>query len=716
MSPIDQKSDLRLAELLTESRLVDSETLQKAKDESKKSGASLIDTLCKQYDVDETSVYQVLSSKTGIHFLDLKKTVIQKDILRKVPVKIARHYSFMPVELSHGKLLIAVDSPMSIKTQDEIRLQLGMPVIQNLAKKQDIVDAQIKHYGFAADTVDRIVLGQGESLHQEDEKISSIDVVDRLAGDATVIDLVNEIIFDAYERRATDIHFEPYRNEFRLRYRIDGILQDANLSQKARHLILPIMSRIKIVANLDIVEKRMPQDGRAIVRVKNQNLDLRISCIPSSRGESIVIRILPNNMIFDLKKLGLSDRNIQIFEHLIRQPNGIILLTGPTGSGKTTTLYACLQRINSEERKVITIEDPVEYEIPGITQIQVAPKSGLDFAKGLRSVLRHDPDILMVGEVRDFETAEIAIRSALTGHLVFSTLHTNDAASGVTRLVDIGVEPFLVASSVQAIIAQRLVRMICSKCATEDFSQPEVLRQRIAEDLAITPAEVKIYKGLGCEACNYSGYFGRTSIHEILIVSEAVKKLVTSKASGIEIRECAISEGMDTLMVDGWKKVVEGITTPSEVMSVVNFDFEPVISSGEIKNTALTQTNQRTFERLDLSLEVRYNDIEVRYRLFEKDGPSTSTEESYHRGYTQNISAGGIGMDTDQIFLIGTLLDLDFSLGKPVQHSVRCLGRIVRIEESKDGGSYFMGIMFLDLSSADRNFLAKFIKKIKLGE
>jgi general secretion pathway protein E len=331
------------------------------------------------------------------------------------------------------------------------------------------------------------------------------------------------------------------------------------------------------MSNLDIVEHRMPQDGRALVQIGGEKLDLRVSCIPTPFGESIVVRVLQTKLTFDLGKLGLTKENIHLLDQLIHKPHGIILLTGPTGSGKTTTLYTCLNQIKSDVKKIISLEDPIEYELPGITQIQVQPKVGLSFAHGLRSMLRHDPDIMMVGEIRDHETAEIAIRAALTGHLIFSTLHTNDAASGVTRLMDIGVEPFLVSSSVNAIIAQRLVRLICEQCkAVHEDEAPEI-RLRMRQDMSIPGTQaVTTFRGLGCDACNQTGFYGRTALHEILIVNDEIKEMILNKETAQDIKNTAMRRGMLTLLQDGWRKVLEGKTTTAEVLNVANLESVPM--------------------------------------------------------------------------------------------------------------------------------------------
>jgi type II secretory ATPase GspE/PulE/Tfp pilus assembly ATPase PilB-like protein len=366
----------------------------------------------------------------------------------------------------------------------------------------------------------------------------------------------------------------------RLRYRIDGILIDGNLPPEAKLFLLPILSRIKIMSNLSITEKRLPQDGSTVVRTNEQDLDLRISTIPTPRGESMVIRILPTkSMRTTLESLGFNEYNAKQFRNLITKSHGIVFVTGPTGSGKTTTLYACLNELNRDEHKIITIEDPIEYEMEGITQIQINTRINFSFAEGLRSILRHDPDIIMVGEVRDLETAEIAIRTALTGHLVFSTLHTNDAASGISRLIDMGVEPYLVASSVEAFVAQRLVRLICPQCKIQDNDIAPVVREEIARSLSLPSMSFKIYKGRGCDHCNGTGFFGRTAIYEILPMNERIRALLSSQPSVEAIKKAAIASGMQTLRQNGWQCVFNGLTTPSEVMYVAgrdNLDILPI--------------------------------------------------------------------------------------------------------------------------------------------
>ncbi|MBF0569149.1 MAG: Flp pilus assembly complex ATPase component TadA, partial [Candidatus Omnitrophica bacterium] len=461
--------------------------------------------------------------------------------------------------------------PLDLHSQDDIRAHLGFETRFLVASPWDIEEALKKYYGLASDTIDQILTKDPQRRSGQSKGGNSpIEDIERQSEDPSVTKLVNQIIFEAFQKRATDIHIEPYRNKVRFRYRIDGVLIDANLPPEARHFLAAILSRIKIMANLTITEKRLPQDGSAVVRTKDQTLDLRVSTIPTLHGESMVIRILPTTtMLLNLEKLGFNADNAGKFRDLIRRPHGVIFVTGPTGSGKTTTLYACLNEINDPARKIITIEDPIEYEMEGITQIQVNPNIDFSFAMGLRSILRHDPDILMVGEVRDLETAEIAIRTALTGHMVFSSVHTNDAASAVTRLVDMGVEAYLVASSVQAFVAQRLVRVICPHCKEEDHAPLAEVRQEIAQSLgASAPSEIKIFKGRGCDHCSATGYFGRTAIYEILEINESIREVILENPRAEQIKRIAVAGGMRTLRQDGWVNVIHGITTPAEVMNV----------------------------------------------------------------------------------------------------------------------------------------------------
>jgi len=703
-----KRTDTILAEALREKGFFLSENLDELLKEADLTGESLQDILIRKKILSEKDILTILSEKLKVPFLDLSHVSIEKRVLEKVPLRIASYYRFLPIGIKDRTLIIAVSSPLEIKTQDEIRTQLGLDIEFVLALSKDILEGLKNYYGFAAETVKEIVTSSKDTSPFK-EKIEDIE---KLSEDASVIKLVNQIILEGWKKRATDIHIEPYRNSVALRYRIDGILYDAPVPPEMNNLLNAIISRIKIMSNLNIVERRLPQDGRAIVKVQEQVLDLRISTMPTSFGESVVIRILPTKMLFSLEKLGLSSEDLRTFESLIQKPHGIIFVTGPTGSGKTTTLYACLNKINTRDRKIITLEDPIEYEMQGITQIQVMPEIGLDFSRGLRSVLRHDPDVIMVGEVRDLETAEIAIRVALTGHLVFSTLHTNDAPSGITRLLDIGVEPYLLASSVEAFIAQRLIRLICPECKYEDVSFPQEIKDIIARDLKITSNEVRVFRGKGCHHCNFTGFFGRTAIYEILKVDEIIKDLIIKKAPALRIKRVAISRGMRTLRMDGWRKVVSGLTTPEEVMRVTPAEETGEISEGkfllpieslELPLQEKESLERRIYPRLDSKINLSYKVVSAEEDLLKKGlNPEQFT-------ITKNISAGGLLFYTEEPMQIGLILELKIELpdGK---EPIECLAKVVRIEELEEK-RYNVAVCFLDITGADRNRLNKYIEK-----
>lgn len=698
-----KKSDTILADALIEKALITKKDLEPLLKEVETSGNSLQQVLVKSRLFLEKDILNILADKLKISCVDLKTTSVDKQVLDKVPMKIASYYRFIPIEIKDRTLTIAVATPLDIKMQDEIRTQLGFNIEIVLSCSADILEGLKKYYGLAADTLGEIVSGVplSSALFQETTQ-EKVEDIEKLAEDASVIKLVNQLILEGWRKRATDIHIEPYRDSVALRYRVDGLLYDANVPPEIKNFLNAIISRIKIMSNLNIVERRLPQDGRAIVRVQDQMLDLRISTIPTPFGESVVIRILPTQMLFSLEKLGLAKRDVQIFESFIQKPYGIVFVTGPTGSGKTTTLYACLSRINTKDRKIITLEDPIEYEMSGITQIQVMPEINLDFARGLRSVLRHDPDVIMVGEVRDLETAETAIRVALTGHLVFSTLHTNDAASGITRLLDIGVEPYLLASSVEAFIAQRLIRVICPDCKYEDKTIPEELKEMIARDLELKSTEVNpvrdrlpeatdrhpqslisngvnIFRGKGCPNCNFTGFFGRTAIYEILPVDEVIKDLIVKKTPSDQIKKIAITRGMRTLRQDGWQKIISGLTTPEEVMKVTSaeehsriLERKTPIFSSHLPNETISHSGseKRRYQRLN-------SKINLSYKVFK------SKDDLLKRGFwseqlsvTKDISAGGLLFYADEPLPIGSILELNLELpdGK---EPIECLARIV---------------------------------------
>ncbi len=567
---------IKIGQMLINKKLITSEQLEDALNEQTKTGELLGVILVKKGYLGQEDFLKVLSEQFNVPFIKIKETTIDQLAIKKVPAKFAWYYKVMPIKFVDNKLLIASSDPL--RSLDDLRIFLGYDLKPALASESEIMEAIKEHYGVGAETVEGIIAKAPKDTRDQEtpKETGKIEDIEKLAGDASVVKLVNQIILEAYQKRATDIHIEPFRGKMNIRYRIDGILYNANVPADIERFFLAIISRIKIMSRLNIVERRLPQDGRSVIKIGQEELDLRISIIPTRYGEGMVIRILPMSMLFSLERLGLAPEDLEILAKLIKKPHGIILVTGPTGSGKSTTLYGCLNDIKSSKNKIITIEDPIEYELEGIIQIQVIPEIGFTFAQGLRSILRHDPDIMMVGEIRDFETAELAIRSALTGHLVFSTLHTNDAAGAVARLLNIGIEPYLVASSVEAFIAQRLVRLICPECKKIDTAVPENIRALISKDIAnsktslkhLKPEEIKIHKGQGCKECNFTGYKGRTAIHEILVVDKAIRELMLRKASTDELRDKAVNMGMKTLRLCGWKKVIDGLTTPEEILRV----------------------------------------------------------------------------------------------------------------------------------------------------
>ncbi len=712
------KIDSALSDLLVEKGILSGEQIKPLLEEASKSKENLFALIQKSGFVTEDVLLKYTSVLVGTSLIDLAAAQVEQAAVDKLPLKVAEYYKIAPLKLGKRKITVAASSPLDLRTQDDIRAQIGYEVEYVLAKEKQIAEAIRRYYGFAAGTIGEMVAQAPRSSSEAQASASpheTIENIEKMAGDASIAKLVNQIILEAYRKRATDIHIEPYRDKVRLRYRIDGTLSDAHIQPEMARFILPILSRIKIMSNLNIVEKRLPQDGRAIVKVEDTTLDLRVSSIPATHGESVVIRMLPMNRIFSLSQLGLSQEHLNIFENLIRKPHGIIFITGPTGSGKSTTLYACLQKLNTEHKKIITIEDPVEYEMDGVTQIQVSPVIKLDFARGLRSMLRHDPDVMMVGEVRDLETAEISIRVALTGHLVFSTLHTNDAASGVTRLIDIGLEPYLVASSVEAFIAQRLVRTICEHCKEEDKGpgSAEIKRQMALEmDASVKKDFIKIYRGKGCSHCNSTGFWGRKAIYEILLMSEKVKSLVVKRATASEIKQQAMEEGMSTLRADGWQKVLQGVTTAQEIMEMTPPD-RPEIKEKEsgnpVKFTAPPARRgedweRRVFMRLD-------HVVNVRYRLIKDTQPAKDAVRKFADfSVTRNISAGGLVFLAKETISISAILELRVELPDG-QEPVECLARVIRQEETGEDKVYETAVCFLDLSGAARARFEKYVKK-----
>ena len=473
-----------------------------------------------------------------------------------MPLKVALHYHAIPVALRDSTLTVAISNPQDVQALDDLQLALQRryTIEPILAAHEEILRAIKAHYGVGAETVSQILIDRPNAATTKGTDEDALEDIEQLASEASVVKLVNQLILEAHSRRATDIHLEPYRGKVRLRYRVDGMLHAVDIPPALRQLYPAIVSRIKVLSNLDIVERRLPQDGRASVKIGDQKLDLRISAMPTPSGQSVVIRILPNQMLLDHHDLGFRVEDQKTLEMILQKPHGIIFVTGPTGSGKTTTLYACLKSINAEERKIITLEDPIEYELEGVTQVHVNPAIGLTFAKGLRGMLRHDPNVMMVGEVRDVETAELAIRIALTGHLVLSTLHTNDAAGGITRLMDMGIDPYLITSSVECVIGQRLVRLLCPSC-----KELATLKRGDGEQW---------YRSRGCKQCHQTGYLGRTAIYEFFLMAQPIKELVLNKASADAIRRAAVELGMRSMREAGLEKVRAGLTTLDEILRV----------------------------------------------------------------------------------------------------------------------------------------------------
>jgi general secretion pathway protein E len=476
---------------------------------------------------------------------------------------------FVPVSLEGDQLTLAMTDPMDYATLDSVRQATGYRVRAVLGAESEIMDVLERLYGSAASTLGRIIEGIDEgNLGTISDEIEDVEQLKDLASEAPVIRLVNLLISKAVESRASDIHIEPFEKDLKVRYRIDGILHDVESPPKK--LKAAVISRVKIMAKLNIAERRLPQDGRIKLKVLGKEIDLRVSTLPTMYGESVVMRILDksNTALYDIRRLGFPEDSLQCFTDLIKRPHGIVLVTGPTGSGKTTTLYSALDTINLPDKKIITIEDPVEYQMDGINQIQVHTQIGLTFASGLRHIVRQDPDVIMVGEIRDLETAEIAIRAALTGHLVFSTLHTNDAPGAITRLVDMGAQDYLIASSLLGVLAQRLVRVICPHCKEEAYPVPEMLDEIGFRRGNGGRRPDRFFEGRGCERCSNTGYSGRLGIYELMPFNDDLRKLTITKADANQLRKKAVENGMRTLREDGWLKVRLGITSIAEVLRV----------------------------------------------------------------------------------------------------------------------------------------------------
>ena len=528
---------------------------------------SLLGFITRERGLAEDVFLQKLAEALHWPYLDLTKLKVPAEARNRISTKVAFQYSVLPTQVEDGKVQVAVSNPFDTAMLNAVRFDARGPVQFALATKGEIEKALKNFYGVGAETLGELDTEEA-AMDLDlplDKEITESDQ------EASVIKFVNQVIWEAFKDRATDIHFEPAEDELRIRYRIDGILHQTPMPPQLKRFQAALISRIKVMSGMNISEKRLPQDGRINVRIKGEEIDIRVSTVPTVYGESVSLRLLTRGKIFlSLDKLGFSPLEEQAIREIIVKPHGIFLVTGPTGSGKSTSLYAFLSTINSVHKRIITIEEPVEYELKGINQIAVRPEIGLTFAMGLRHILRQDPNVIMVGEIRDLETAEIAIRAALTGHLVFSTLHTNDAPSAFTRLIDMGIEPFLVASSVEAVMAQRLVRTICPHCKTEQKVERDYLRRiGFPEDEIAT---AKFWRGAGCEGCRQLGYQGRMGIYELLILNEALRPLILNRAPASTIAQKAIEFGMRTLRTDGWNKVRAGQTTIEEVLRVTQIE------------------------------------------------------------------------------------------------------------------------------------------------
>ncbi len=562
----------RLGELLREIAGVTPAQLEEALAQQREGGDRLGDLLVKLRYVTPAQFLEALARQFDLPVrTTLTRASVNGPLLAKIPLAFAKRYELVPLVEENGQIPVALSNPLHMHVMDDVRLLIGRPVTPVLAPAEAITELLHAAYEQTQETAEEVIENfDSARLTQLAESIEETTDLLTATDDAPIIRLLNSLMFRAVKERASDIHIEPYEREVAVRYRIDGVLHNVLTPPKRLHSAL--VSRLKIMAGLDIAERRVPQDGRIGIRLGDREVDIRVSIVPIAHGERAVLRLLDKeHLLLRLEDLGLAAAQLQRFNQLIRLSHGILLVTGPTGSGKTTTLYAALSQINSPDKNILTIEDPIEYQIKGIGQMQVNPKINLTFAASLRSILRQDPDVILVGEIRDVETAEISIHASLTGHLVFSTLHTNDAAGAVTRLLDMGIEPFLVASSVVAIVAQRLIRTVCTACKQHySPSVEELARLGLDRAVATGGAErtITLARGAGCPACSGTGYRGRVAIYEIMVIDEQIRRLVMAKADAAAILDAAVALGMRPLRMDGMTRVLQGITTAEEVMRV----------------------------------------------------------------------------------------------------------------------------------------------------
>ena len=566
----------QLATLLQQTGLFSPEQMEELLAAVAENGADFTEAVVETTEVKEELFLEKLAEAMGLPFMRLKQAEIEAELLEKIPPKAVFQYNIMPVGEENGVLQIATANPLQPGLIDAMRLVTGGRVKLALSPADDIEAAAKRLYGVGAETLDRM-MQDDDRIDLDGDTLLKQDLND-LDQEASVVKFVNQIIWEAHQNRATDIHIEPMEIDLRIRYRIDGVLQQTPVPATLKRFQSSIISRIKVMANMDIAEKRLPQDGRISLRIQGEEIDVRVSTMPTVYGESVSLRLLLRGSgMIGMEQLGLAPDDEKVLKRMITRPHGILLCTGPTGSGKSTSLYAWLHTINSVGLRIMSAEDPIEYEMAGVNQVQMKPEIGLTFAHVLRTFLRQDPDVIMVGEIRDGETADIAIRAALTGHLVFSTLHTNDSAGSINRLLDMGIEPFLVASSVEGIVAQRLIRRLCPACrkAVEiDATKREFLK---GEGFPVEELETKtIYEPVGCDECRNSGFKGRTGIYEILIVDDHIRPLIIERAPASEIKREALKHGLHTLRDDGWRKVLDGVTTVEEILRVSEEDEEEV--------------------------------------------------------------------------------------------------------------------------------------------
>ena len=557
-----------LSELIRERNLVSPEQFREIQEEHERTGKPLARVIVDFGLLSEEQLLRAVAEHLSLEFINIEELDIPQNILRVMPGSVARMYGAVPVAMTGNTVTVAVMDPYNPQLVEELAFVLGKDVQLAVAPSKQIEETIARFFGEESESIKDVLQDMEEQLASAEAvetvaKSGGTAALEELAGQAPIVRFVNLILFQAIQDRASDIHFEPFEDEFKVRYRVDGALYE--MAPPPKHLALPVISRIKVMSNLNIAERRLPQDGRIQMKVGGRQVDLRVSTLPTQYGESVVLRVLDRTVVnLELESLGLPSEIHERLKVLIKIPNGIIIVTGPTGSGKTTTLYSCLKRINSIDLKLLTSEDPVEYDLEGIMQVPINEAIGLTFGRALRAFLRQDPDVIMVGEMRDLETAQISIQASLTGHLVFTTLHTNDAPGAVTRMIDMGVEPFLISSTLQGILAQRLVRTICKKCRVA-YEPPEA----VLSELALTKDDTQgrpFYYGKGCVECNETGYKGRKGLFELLVISEPIRELINMRAPSGVIRARALELGMRTLREDGIRSILDGVTTVEEIL------------------------------------------------------------------------------------------------------------------------------------------------------